>query len=343
MPKGTGNKKVVKPKRFTQAAINRGFKHSHAQLHSQYTGYHSRVILQMAKRKVTDRKSQFLTHLATALKAWYAQVSQTSEIEIQIAIYNDEYILIASNKNETATLLYEEFVKAAAKNFLKELKTVARTAVSRAISSKATEARRVERHATKLQLELKGERVVGFEVLSDLEHEGRSFCTTFDVSEDIGGTFASFLNGQVAGKQVAVLTSTAIEMHAEQKILLALCKAAKQLDTSSEVVVAGTFRPCRGCYESLNVVQKYCFQNLQFGVRPGHFWRTTTRAHVEILNKLLEDGYINPYQRANDFDRNGRLIGLTNTSHRPVIRNRDDEEVDDLHYGSDSESEVELD
>ena len=51
---------------------------------------------------IAERQSQFLTHLATALKAWYKNVSDESEIEIQIAFFNDNRMLIASNKNETA-------------------------------------------------------------------------------------------------------------------------------------------------------------------------------------------------------------------------------------------------
>ena len=126
-------------------------------------------------------------------------------------------------------------------------------------------------------------------------------------------------------------------MHAEQKILLGLCKAAHQVDRSSNVIVAGTFRPCRGCFESLSVVQR---NNLQFGSRPGHYWRTNNKAHAEILEALQDGGYISPQQFQMDFDGNGLLVGLTDTSHRPSLRMRgDDDDVNALHFASDSESD----
>lgn len=64
-------KKTTKQKRFTQKGIATGMKHRYGHLHGQYTGYHSAVVLQVAKRAISDRKSQFLTHLASALKVWF--------------------------------------------------------------------------------------------------------------------------------------------------------------------------------------------------------------------------------------------------------------------------------
>jgi hypothetical protein len=334
MPKKSGGPKA---RRFTQAGITKSMKHRYAHLHSQYTGYHSAVVLQVAKKAISDRKSQFITHLASALKVWFSSLPKCSEIEIQLAIYDNRCLLIASNDNATAERIYKEVVAEAAKDFLVFLKGVAETAATRALKSKADESFRHERHARKLVREMTGARKVGLPFIDDLEAEGKDICVSFDVSGDIGD-FTNFLNGDPDGRFVALLTSST-DMHAEQKILLGLCKAAQQLNRASNVIVAGTFRPCRGCFESLSVVQRYCFNNLQFGSRPGHYWRTTNQAHVEILKSLQNGGYISPQQAQTDFDENGLLRGLTDTSHRPSLRMRDDTEVDALHYATDSDSD----
>jgi hypothetical protein len=332
-------KKAAPKKRLTQKGHYRGMKHQYDHLHSQYTGFHSKVVIQSAARTmIAERKSQFMTHLATALKAWYKNVSNGSEIEIQIAVFNDNRMLIASNKNETAEYLYAEAVKSSAGTFLEYLKQAATLAARAALNSKATESARVERHSAKAIKEIVGKRDVGLPNLHELEEEGKKICVKFDASDDIGTTFATFLNGTMADKHVAILTSGST-MHAEQKMLLALCKASNALTRSESIIVAGTFRPCRGCYESLSVVQRYCFQNLQFGVRPGHYWDTTTRTHVEIVNLLRARNLISDSQWQSEFDNNGLLIGLTNTSHRPVLRVRGGGDQEDLHYASESDSE----
>jgi hypothetical protein len=335
MPK----QKATRKKRLTQAGHYRGMKHAYDHLHSQYGGFHSKVVVQaVARSMIAERKSQFLTHLATALKAWYKNVSDGSEIEIQIALFNDSRVLIASNKNETAEYLYDQVVKSSAGKFLEYLKNAATIATKAALKSKASDSARVERHSAKAIKEIVGTRTVGLPHLSELQEEGKKICVKFDASDDIGTSFASFLNGGMADKHVAILSSDT-PMHAEQKMLLALCKASSALTRSEPIIVAGTFRPCRGCFESLSVVQRYGFQKLQFGVRPGHYWDTTTRAHVEIVGLLRTKGLISESQWQSDFDKDGLLIGLTNTSHRPVLRVRGGGDEDDLHYASESDSD----
>lgn len=341
LPAKRGKPEPDLPKGIVKTRFNQGMHNEYETLHGQYTGYHSRQVELVAKKKVTDRRTQFLTHLATAMKAWYSEVCGGSEVEIQIATFGDHCMLIASNKEETAAEAYRRFVAEEAQTFAKTLRGMVGSATERASRSSAHDAYRIERHAGKLAKELDGTRDVGMPVLSDLEAEGAEVCLELDVSTATGAEIAAFLKGELAGKHVAVLKASATEMHAEQKILLALCKAAPHLVRTTPVTVSGTFRPCRGCFESLSVVRKYDFENLQFGVRPGHHWRTTTDAHAEILKELINGGYVSPAQRRDDFDANGLLIGLSNTSHRPKLRLRSKQEVDELHYGTDSDSEGE--
>jgi hypothetical protein len=325
--------------KLRQSKINSGLRHPYYLLHSQYTGFHTKVVLEVAKQRVTSRASQFLTHLATALKAWMVTLNGNSEIEVQIALFNGDYLIISSNKNVTATDAYEALVRNEAGSFLQSLKLTAHLVIKRAAKSLAADSYRISRHAKKLIKELDGQREVGIPALGELEAEGQDVCVTLDVcSDDIGTQFANFCNGRMDGKRVAILTSTGMEMHAEQKILLALCRAANDIPREVPVVFAGTFRPCRGCFESLSVVQTFCFPELKFGHRPGHLWQTTARAHVEIAATLLANGYLRQEQHRALFDENGLLKGLTTTSYRPMIRDQEGVEHSALHYATDSDS-----
>lgn len=336
MPKQKGTK--VK-KRIKVASHHRGMRHEYSQLHSQYGGFHSKqVIRSVARSMIAERESQFLRHLATSLKEWYRQVSDASEIEIQIALIDEQRMLIASNKNETAEFLYQQEVHKSARSFLKQMKHAATVANQAALKSKALASERVARHSAKAVKEITGGRKLGLS-LQHFEAEGRKICVMFDACDDIDAPFAEFVNGTTPDKYVAILTSS-VAMHAEQKMLLALCKASNALQRSVPIIVSGTFRPCRGCYESLVVVQRYCLPNLQFGVRPGHYWKTTERGHAEITNLLIERGVISEAQAQSDFDKDGVLIGLTDTSYRADLRLRDGGSGEALHYGTDSDSDA---
>lgn len=343
MPRGP--KKVSRRgriRRLTQAAYNRATRNEYDVLHSQYTGYHSRLVEMVVPKVIFDRKSQFLTHLATGLKAWYSIASSGSEIEIQIALYNESCVIISSNKNETAQFMYDEFVKEKALDFLKNLHGVALMAAEKAAKSRAVESFRIERQTRKLASELMRDRETGLPLLEELKREGKNICVQFDASGDIGEAFADFLNRSngMENKYIAMITASGAEAHAEQKILFAMCKAAKHVpDKTVSVVFCGTFRPCRGCYESLSVVRKYLFGNIQFGVRPGHFWGTTAKSHIEIIRRLMDDNVISQSQFQTDFDEDGRLRGLTDVTHRPSLRTRDEDEVEGLHFATDSESD----
>jgi hypothetical protein len=310
------------------------------------------VVEQVAKKTVLerDRPSQFITHLNSTLKEWFRSLEEGSKTEIQAAIYDSRCLLIASNKDATVERIYGEVVKKAVDTFLKD---AASTAAERARKSNAKAAFRTERHALKLGQELTGKRPVGLPLIDKLKAEGGEICASFDVTRGFDhhiDDFAKILNGRDDRRSVVFLTSSGKEMHAEQKILLGLSKAAaprkvddpsSEIDRSSDVTVAGTFRPCRGCFESLSVVQHCCFNNLQFGSRPGHYWRTTEKGHVEILESLKAGGYLTEQQFQEDFDKNGLLIGLTNTTNRPSLLQPDGSEIKAFNYATDSDSDYE--
>ncbi|MBI3230472.1 MAG: hypothetical protein HYZ45_09920 [Burkholderiales bacterium] len=337
--KKTSKPKAPKVRRFTQVGINRGIGHPYSTLHSQYTGYHSANIERRVARAVTaeQRTSQFLTHFSSVLKTWYSSLANCSEIEVQIALVNDEYFFISSNKNGTAEYFYDKLASDEALKF--GVIPLAQAAISSARKSVANEAFRNERHARKFTSAIGGRREVeAARNIADYAASGRDMCLKIDACADVGAQVGQFLSGALAGKKVMIVTS-AYEMHAEQKILLALCKAARQFDGDANIVFAGTFRPCRGCFESLSVVKRFYLPNVQFGSRPGHFWQTTTRAHAEIIKHLVDHGFLTAAHNGL-FDKDGCLIGLTETTYRPDLRLRDGTRTADLHFASDSESDA---
>ena len=341
-----------KPRRVTKASVNRGFRHDYDTLNSQYTGFHSAVVERSAPRSYdSERDVQFLTHLATTVKEWYKSLPKCSEIEVQIALVNRSYFFISSNKNGTAEDLWDELLTFSAQKFgarqAKGSKTPAnisdgfvgmsRTVTDRMARSDAQDAERHRRHAAKLAAALEGNRTYDLPTIH--KQEGEAACLKINASEDVGETVRKFVTGQLGTKQFAIVTADTA-MHAEQKILMALCKGCMDMGKQLDVIFAGTFRPCRGCYESLNMVQRYMLPNLHFGSRPGHFWQSTTCSHLMIRDLLDKAGRITPHQKANDFDKDGLLKGLTDTSYRPNLRTSDDDEYfEGLHYATDSDSD----
>lgn len=344
MPAGP-KKKGTPPKETPAQAFNRGMRNKYDTLHTQYSGFHSKEIEKVLAKAFTDdeRKSQFLTHLATVLKKWYQETHEKPEIELQIAICNSKCFIISSNANETANNMYNLWVAKAATTFHANLEKAAVTAVGQATKSKAVESQRIRRHSMKLAKELAGERGMGGPLIEELKAEGKTICVRFDANDpSVGDSFTKFLKQteDMAGKFVAVVIDSGGIAHAEQKILAALMRAAGHDHSvrTLPVVVAGTFRPCRGCFESLSIVQKYCFENLRFGSRPGHFWMTTATEHMKIFELLKTGGFLTPEQIKSDFDEDGLLIGLTDTSHRPELRLKDKKEVS-IHYTTESDTD----
>ncbi|MEM6973622.1 MAG: hypothetical protein AAF577_12535 [Pseudomonadota bacterium] len=327
-----------KDPRFVQSRFNKGMRTDYVSLHGQYTGRHSsKIVRRKAGNMSHVRQRQFNTHFATILKEYYRTLPNCSEIEVQIAHVNDRYF-IASNNNETSDHFYDELVSKA--NLAAALRQYAKEVHEKASVSKAGDAYRRQRHAKKLADTLDEKRT--FVKANMFRARGAKLTMRVDACDAIGPQVAGFIDGSL-GKTLCIVTSS-INMHAEQKIMLALCKAYGSTVSMDEVTFAGTFRPCRGCFESLNVVQRFLLPNLAFADRPGHWWATTTRAHAQIIEVLRGNGRITPTDYATAFDTEGLMIGLGSETNRPMLRPGPGEaEVEDLHYASDSDSDDDSD
>ena len=344
MPHSKSKKAVKpKPKRIYKDKFGKSLGGKYPTLHTQYTGSRSGNIEHMIARDyASQRVQQFLSHFATSLKAYYDSLPGKSEIEIQVAILGDAHWLISSNKDSTTEHFYDSLVDQSVTSVVDVLGIYAGLARGKAKTSTANDSFRIRRHSTKLRKELTLKRhVSGSNILnsaiSQLKAKGEDLCVKLDAWHSDANTIKDFCTG-ASGKKVALVTHTSYAAHAEQKILVALIRAGVHADTL--VTFGGTFRPCRGCFESLSIVKKYYLKNLVFGSNPGHFWHTTDRCHIAILKLLRDHGKITEEQLRTDFDQFGVLKGLTTTSYRPTLRtNFLDGTIDDLHYASESDSD----
>lgn len=326
--------------RITKTAVKRGMKSSHKNKGSvTHEGFHSKIVVQNARKYLdNERTSQFLRHLATAFK----EMATKSEIEVQIALVADNYFMISSNKTETATEIYNNLVtKYADKTVEDQLKTLAKTVYDNRTTGKnkdstARDTYRLERHSDKLSKELIGTRTKP-QAVDKLKKKGADICIELDVETDCKQAVVDFCSGK-NGKYVAIVKGRDTA-HAEQKILLALCKAIPDLDIKTSVVVAGTFRPCRGCFESLCIVKQYYLSNLQFGDRPGHYWYTTNDEHLQIFHILMNKGKIKEFD-LKDFNKNFiALVRQNMDTHHSFIRNKSSVTVEMAGNDSDSDSD----
>lgn len=338
-------KEPLKPKpiRLYKTKFGKSLGGKYPNPHGQYTGYHSGNIEQMIARDyASQRVQQFLNHLATSLKAYYDSLSKKSEIEIQVALLGGSYWLISSNKDETAEDFYDYLVDQSVTSVVDAFRIYASLAREKAKKSTANDSFRIRRQTTKFRKELNLQRHVSStsilsSAISQLKAKGEDLCIKLDALDSDASTIRDFCTG-AAGKKIALITHDNYPAHAEQKILIALIRAEIHADTL--LTFGGTFRPCRGCFESLSIVKKYYLNNLVFGSNPGHFWHTTDRCHMAIIQLLRKAGKISEKQLKADFNKFGVLNGLTTTSYRPTLRtNFTDGTVEDLHYASDSDSE----
>lgn len=313
----------------------------YSEVHGQYTGnYTANPSVALARDFVAQRRSQFLNHLATGLKAYYNSLPRKSEIEIQVAMINDRYFLISSNKNSTAEHFYSSLVESSVTSLTETIRTYVQEARTRAKTSQATEQFRIRRQITKLRKELDGQRPINelatmSNTIAGLRMAGAMACTRIDAKTTSAQDIKDFCSG-ARGKTIALVTGPTA--HAEQKILYALVRA--QVPQNLLVTFGGTFRPCRGCFESLSVVKKYYFNHLVFGDRPGHYWQTTEPCHIKLLKLLRDQGKITKEQFDSDFNDQLALPNLTTTTYRPALFTGPDKQtVNALHFESDSDSD----
>ncbi|MEO1468017.1 MAG: hypothetical protein AAFV86_03090 [Pseudomonadota bacterium] len=324
---------------FTQTRFNAEMVTRHyVNKHGQYTGLYSKNVRLRGKRSYhAERQTQFNTHFATVLKEWYSSLDSCSEIEVQIAYVNGRYF-IAANNDATMRQVYDTLVlQAGTKTLVSQVRHMAKKAHEAARRSTAGDAYRRRRHALKMRDALDEKRThIG---IGTFKQHSAAITLSLDATQQIGTQVKAFIDG-TSGHSLCLVTSGKVRMHAEQKIMLALCQAYGAAGSNDLVTFAGTFRPCRGCFESLSLMQTYLLPKMVFCQRPGHYWRSTSRGHSMIFDILWKNGRIPASDLPTKFGTGKLLKGLTTDTYRPLQRNkRGGKEAAALHYASDSDSE----
>ncbi len=304
-------------------------------------------ITKISKRKSykTIRSMQYVRHLASVLKYYFNSVYDQNEIEVQIAYapIHGGLWMISANDDDTTETFKEALICQSKEHFIKLYKKYAQTVTERNKSSKAKITGRVLRHALKFLRPI-SEQSFAEQKTADAK---AARLMTLSLDAAIGSSYVSidacvkssqltnFFNG-TSGKRIAFIQST-IEGHAEQKILLALCKSG--VDDNTVVIVQGTFRPCAGCVVSLNIVKQYYLTKLKFNLKAGHYWTTTNKLHMKIINELYESGKIKKAD-LDVLEANAGYMGPTNpeTWHSNItLMDGSIEEIHNYDSGSDSE------
>lgn len=329
---------------LTQGRLKTSFLRKYPDLHGQYTGYTSRTVVRRPPRRITfgERRAQFLTHMATVLKGYYDSLPKRSEVEIQIAMIDGGPILISSNKDSTAEYFYDSLVDKSVKRIRVQMTLYADQLLQAARKSTASDRIRKERHLLKFKSELSGERRSLMDrrlrnEVAGLYMAGRNACVKLDAIESSEKDVIQFCTGALTGKTIALVTASGKNWHAEQKILYMLVRA-KTLGNLS-ITFSGTFRPCRGCFETLSLVKKYYMKNVRFNQNPGHFWNTTNQCHTAIFKLLVAQGKMSSDDLEEDFDDRTLLDPVGSTTYRPDLRSIGDDLLEELHYASDSDSD----
>jgi hypothetical protein len=331
---------------LTQKRLKTKFQKKYSTLHGQYTGYTSKNVIRRPPRKITlrERRAQFLTHMATVLKGYYDSLPKRSEVEIQIALIDGGLFIISSNKDATAEYFYDSLVDKGVKRIRLMMTLYADELLKATRKSTASDRIRKQRHLMKFKSELSGsrrslmDRRLRNEVAA-LYMTGRNACIHLDALNASKSDIVQFCTGALTGKKIALVTSSGKNWHAEQKILYMLVRAQNLSNLS--ITFSGTFRPCRGCFETLSLVKKYYMRNLRFNEHPGHFWNTTNQCHTAIFKLLVEQGKISSEELDEDFDERTLLDPFETTTYRPDLRSIGDDLLEELHYASDSDSEYE--
>lgn len=259
------------PRGFSKASADRTFKSVTLPSKTTFSGrWTANITVSGSRSFSSDRDAQVLRHVSAQL-FWYIrnQLGHSSEQEVQSMYINDR-ILIAANEDGSIRALAQDFQKKAKDHIRKILEQM----------QEKDERSRV--NALKLTSLLSGKRVfnkiAAVDTLMAIVENG-SFAEV-DISDAQGCKDAITKSSY---KQKLVLTVGGGDLHAEQKLVLALYQSG-----SKGAVVYGKKRPCTACLATL----KFANDKLKLGIRhnlhPGGYWGTANQGLVNLVKLAVQ-------------------------------------------------------
>ena len=294
-----------------------------------------------------QRLGQFLQHFAGVLKTYFNAQKGFNEIEIQIALINNRQFMLSANADSTVDYFMGQvydLIKSRSVSTVGSLAesytNLGKQVLASVKDSKALIKHRFRRQTGKFVKALAGNREAAeFKSITDLMRTARlQSVIELDAVKTDKNEIRRFVAAEMTGTTTALVKAEGKNWHAEQKILYALVKSGVK---DAVVEIAGTFRPCAGCFQSLELVKKYFCRNLRFGSHPGHYWNTTDDCFIAILKLLVEDNYINNVEDAKKYIKDLKYPGTYRSNIRIGGEAGIEEEKTMLNYCSDSDSDSE--
>lgn len=239
---------------------------------NNYVGCLSRTVMPVKSRSYAgDRPTQKLIHAAAVLKK-----SLAKGIETQLALVGG-HVLVAFNDDDLAEEQREYL--GGAHDVRAAMTALAGQVAGQKYKGRAEEKDLWTRHVNKFRTR---------NPLDDIwpSSAGSDCVRSLDADADNVGSALQSLLGLAEGQVIFIKMPKDTKAHAEQKILIALCKAVLSGFVPDAIVIAGTFRPCRVCFESLTLAATYCLPDLQHGANAGRLWKSNAAAHVKLFNIL---------------------------------------------------------
>lgn len=306
--------------KVSKAGLQRGFKDVTVPGVSSFDGRATSNVETVSPQSYESlRTQQFLRHLATVMKNYLNEVRDRNVVEIQVAEINGRYI-VACNRDENSLALFQELANSP--DIKAKMMEMSSAVYAELRTSEAAAAEQSRRHAAKLYWSMEGSRDA---YDASAWHAARdAVCThlAFDGGSQSIEALFKFIDGPPGGPLVMILTMTDAKwaaFHAEQKILFAFCKSFT-VGRNERIEIAGGFRACLGCLESLNVVREFLLPNLEYTKKGGRYWDTTSCGHKHVLGILVKKGFIDTEDAHEHFDRNGLMKSLVVQTHHSMLR-----------------------
>jgi hypothetical protein len=321
-------------KGFSKVNIDRSFKGATLATSVTFKGrWTARVTLSGARSFAFRRDAQVLRQLSAQL-FWYVrnQLGQTSEQEVQAMAVNNR-ILIAANEDSSVKALAEDLAKKS-KGHLRKL-----------LSQAQEDDVRSRGNAKKLSKLFDGTRKFpGVEAVESLIAIATNDAFVIVDVADESGCMEAISSPSHSQKLVLVVGSG--DLHAEQKLVLALYQAKR-----TGATIYGKKRPCATCAATLRFANDKLKRNITHNLHHGGYWGTANEGLHRLVGLAVDRNDISGEDAKEWLDeivseaKSYQSLSLSKKVKRISLKTRtidfDEDEFADTGYDSASDSEEE--
>lgn len=266
--------------------------------------------------------------------------------------YNDR-IVISANDDATLTRFYQD-LKQKAKAYLAAAgNDQPNNPLTEILTTPQHTDQRTTSHAKKLSAVLDDSRI--FSLTEDVK--AVEALKSIALSGVLGDMFVSKMDMAYAADCKKKLTDLAYihriivmqnggQMHAEQKLVIALWKAKG----GGRSVIYGKKRPCTGCFAALSFARQKLGMQIAFNVRPGGYWSTSNEGLMILVREGIAAGKVTP-KSAHEWYENFKKSFVSHQTHsipkgesRHKLKGFSEafggKVMHDTDYGSDSDSDT---